>query len=152
LPFNLRQRSSQRRPASPQTAKDTLLENAIAHTTEDDRIELTARLEDGSVVLAVADQGCGIPAADLRRIFDRFARVDAHRNRQAGGFGLGLATVKAITEAHHGSVRAQSTVGQGSVFEMVLPESTGPPSTIPAGPMAGARQSSTGSKNTATTR
>ena len=74
---------------------------------------MSTRLEDASVVLAVADSGCGIPAADLGRIFDRFARVDAHRNRQAGGFGLGLATVKAIADAHHGSVRAQSTIRRG---------------------------------------
>jgi two-component system OmpR family sensor kinase len=133
-------------------ALDALLENAVAHTTEDDRIELTARLEDGSVVLGVADAGCGVAAADLGRIFDRFARVDAHRNRQAGGFGLGLATVKAIAEAHHGSVRAQSTVGQGSVFELVLPASTGPPATTPAGPAVGALRSGSGSKNSATTR
>jgi two-component system, OmpR family, sensor kinase len=133
-------------------ALDALLENAVAHTTKHDRIELTAREEDGSVVLAVADEGCGIPAADLGRIFDRFARVDAHRNRQAGGFGLGLATVKAIAEAHHGSVRAQSTLGQGSVFELVLPVSTGPPSTSPADPTVAARRSSTSSKNPATTR
>ena len=68
-------------------------------TAEDDRIEVGARREDGVVVLAVVDTGCGIPTADLGRIFDRFARVDAHRSRKAGGFGLGLAVVKAITEA-----------------------------------------------------
>jgi len=96
---------------------------------------VSARLEDGSVVLPVADSGCGIPPADLGRIFDRFARVDPHRNREAGGFGLGLATVKAIAEAHHGSVRAHSTVGKGSVFEVLLPASTSPPGTMPAAPV-----------------
>jgi signal transduction histidine kinase len=75
-------------------ALDALLENAIAHTGVDDRIELSACVEHADVVLAVADTGCGIPAADLGRIFDRFARVDPHRSRQAGGFGLGLAVVK----------------------------------------------------------
>jgi signal transduction histidine kinase len=74
------------------------------------------RPEGASVVLGVADSGGGIPAAELERIFDRFARVDPHRNRKAGGIGLGLAVVKAIAEAHHGSVRAHSTVGQGSVL------------------------------------
>jgi two-component system sensor histidine kinase SenX3 len=105
-------------------ALDALLENAVAHTDADGRIELTTHLEGTSVVLGVADSGCGIPAAELGRIFDRFARVDPHRNRKAGGVGLGLAIVKAIAEAHHGSVRAHSTVGQGSLFEVLLPQST----------------------------
>ena len=68
-------------------ALDALLENAVAHTTAGDRIELTARIEDGRVVFTVADSGCGIAAADLDRIFARFARARPHRNRDAGGFG-----------------------------------------------------------------
>ncbi len=75
-------------------ALDALIENAVAHTDANDRIEVSAHLEDGRVVLAVADSGCGIPAADLRRIFDRFARADSHRSREAGGFGLGLAVIR----------------------------------------------------------
>ncbi len=108
-------------------ALDALIENAVAHTDVDGRITVSARLEGATVVLAVADSGCGIPAADLGRIFDRFARVDLHRNREAGGVGLGLAIVKAVAEAHRGSVRVQSTVGSGSVFEMLVPTATGPP-------------------------
>jgi len=54
-------------------------------------------------------------------------RVDQHRNRAAGGVSLGLAIVQAIAEAHHGSVRAHSTLGQGSVFEVVLPQSMARP-------------------------
>jgi two-component system OmpR family sensor kinase len=120
-------------------ALDALVENAVAHTGVDGRIELSTHLQGASVVLGVADSGCGIPAAELKRIFDRFARVDPHRNRKAGGVGLGLAIVKAIAEAHHGSVRAHSTPGQGSLFEVVLPQSTarrpGPgPKRRPAGP------------------
>ena len=72
-------------------ALDALLENAIAHTAADDLIELGARRENGHVILSVADSGCGIPAADLERIFHRFARADPKRTREAGGFGLGLA-------------------------------------------------------------
>jgi signal transduction histidine kinase len=102
-------------------ALDALLENAIAHTTTADRIEVSTALEGGNVVLAVTDSGSGIPAADLDRIFDRFARASPRLRREAGGFGLGLAIVQAIAQAHHGSVRVRSALGQGSTFEMVLP-------------------------------
>jgi signal transduction histidine kinase len=102
-------------------ALDALLENAVAYTTPGDRIEVGARVEEGSVVLAVADTGCGIQDADLRRIFQRFARAEPHRSRPSGGLGLGLAIVQAIAEAHGGSVRARSTFGHGSVFEVLLP-------------------------------
>jgi signal transduction histidine kinase len=102
-------------------ALDALLENAIAHTTSDDRIELSTRLEGHYVVLAVTDTGSGIPAADLDRIFERFARANPRLSRESGGFGLGLAIVQAIATAHHGSVRVSSTLGQGSAFEMILP-------------------------------
>jgi len=102
-------------------ALDALLENAIAHTDKDDRIELSARVEDGHVILAVADSGCGIPPADLERVFGRFSRAAPFRSRESGGFGLGLPTVAAIAEAHQGSVRVNSTVGKGSTFEILLP-------------------------------
>jgi signal transduction histidine kinase len=102
-------------------ALDALLENAVAHTTPGDRIEVSARLEDGGVVLAVADSGCGIRDADLQRIFQRFARAEPHRSRPSGGLGLGLAIVQAIAEAHGGSVSVHSTFGHGSEFEVHLP-------------------------------
>ena len=102
-------------------ALDALLENAVAHTDKDDRIELSARVEDGDVILAVADSGCGIPPADLERVFGRFSRAAPYRSRESGGFGLGLPTVAAIAEAHHGSVRVHSTVGEGSTFELLIP-------------------------------
>jgi signal transduction histidine kinase len=114
-------------------ALDALLENAIAHTAADDLIELGARRENGHVILSVADSGSGIPSADLERIFHRFARADPRRTREAGGFGLGLAVVQAIAEAHHGSARASSTLGQGSVFEVLLPAVSAPVE-MPAAP------------------
>ena len=104
-------------------ALDALIENAIDHTDADGLIELSARCEGEQIILAVADSGCGIPAADIGRIFGRFSRIDTGRSRETGGFGLGLAVVKAIAEAHQGSVAVHSTVGQGSVFELVLPAS-----------------------------
>ncbi len=104
-------------------ALDALIENAVDHTDIGGDIELSARLDGENVILAVRDSGSGIPAAEVGRIFGRFTRVDAGRNRETGGFGLGLAVVKAIAEAHHGSVHVQSTVGRGSEFELVLPAS-----------------------------
>ncbi len=102
-------------------ALDALLENAVAHTDKDDRIELSACVQDGHVILAVTDSGCGIPEADLERIFARFSRATPYLSREVGGFGLGLPTAAAIAEAHHGSVRVNSTVGQGSTFELLIP-------------------------------
>ena len=102
-------------------ALDALIENAVDHTDLSGRIELSARDEGEQIVLAVKDSGSGIPAAEIGQIFDRFTRVGAGRSRETGGFGLGLAVVKAIAEAHHGSVRVRSTVGRGSEFELVLP-------------------------------
>ena len=125
-------------------AFDALLENAIAHTAADDVIELGARRENEHVILSVADSGCGIPASDLERIFLRFARADQNRTREADRFGLGLAIVGAIAEAHHGAARASSTLGQGSVFEVVLPAVPAPPSSpeTPAPPRPLTAQSS----------
>jgi signal transduction histidine kinase len=111
-------------------ALDALLENAIAHTEPEDQIEVSARREDGHAVLAVADSGCGIEPGDLERMFHRLARADASHPREAGGFGLGLAIVQAITEAHRGSVRAHSTPGRGATFEIVLPLA---PASVPMG-------------------
>jgi signal transduction histidine kinase len=102
-------------------AMDALLENAIAHTGPDDLIELSVRIEDGHAVLAVADSGCGIPEPDLERIFDRFSRARPFRSRESGGFGLGLPIAAAITEAHHGTIRVHSTVGEGATFELLVP-------------------------------
>jgi signal transduction histidine kinase len=112
-------------------ALDALLENAVAHTAQGDRIEVSARLEDGGVVLAVTDSGCGIQDADLQRIFQRFARAEPHRSRPSGGLGLGLAIVQAIAEAHDGTVTVQSTFGHGSEFDVHLP--LAPAATGPAG-------------------
>jgi signal transduction histidine kinase len=102
-------------------ALDALLENAVAHTAPGDTIEVSVHLEDANVVLAVTDSGSGVPPTELDRIFRRFTRAQPYRKREAGGFGLGLAIVQAIAEAHHGSVRVHSASGQGSTFEMVIP-------------------------------
>lgn len=102
-------------------ALDALLENAVAHTDEGDRIELSVRIQHGQAIFTVADSGCGIPEADLDRIFARFARAGPHRGRQSGGFGLGLPIARAIAEAHHGTVQVRSSPGRGSAFELLIP-------------------------------
>jgi len=102
-------------------ALDALIENAVDHTEVGTSIEVSACVESSKVIVAVKDSGPGIAPGDLERVFGRFARVDAHRNRETGGVGLGLAIAKAIVEAHHGSVAVQSIMGKGSVFEMILP-------------------------------
>jgi signal transduction histidine kinase len=112
-------------------ALDALIENAVGHTDPDGQIELSTRREGEEIVFAVKDSGSGIPAHEIGQIFDRFTRVGKGRSRETGGFGLGLAVVKAIAEAHHGSVRVRSTVGLGSVFELVLPLATDRPGLTP---------------------
>jgi len=121
-------------------AIDALLENAVQHTGPDDLIRLAVTCEAGLVSLVVQDSGTGIEAADLERIFDRFATGSQAAGRR--GTGLGLALVRAVAEGHGGEVRAQSTPGLGSRFELLLPvvpaarPAPGPgtrPAALPAG-------------------
>jgi signal transduction histidine kinase len=102
-------------------ALDALIENAVNHTREPDTIEVAIRRRGARAVISVRDTGAGIPAADLDRIFDRFARADPGRSRHTGGFGLGLSIVKAIVDAHGGEVRVNSAIGVGTTFEILLP-------------------------------
>jgi signal transduction histidine kinase len=102
-------------------ALDALIENAVHHTAAGDQIDLSARRDGDTIILAVRDSGPGIPAAETDRIFGRFARLEVAGDRKTDGFGLGLPIVKAITEAHQGAVRVSSTLGKGSVFELHMP-------------------------------
>jgi signal transduction histidine kinase len=85
-------------------------------------VTVSTGVVDGWAELRVADDGRGIPAENLDRIFERFRRVDASRSRHTGGAGLGLAIVKQTAEAHGGSVAVASEVGQGTVFVVRLPK------------------------------
>lgn len=102
-------------------ALDALLENAVHHTPDYARIEVSARGEDDFVVISVADEGVGIADHDLTTIFERFARSDQSRLQRAGGAGLGLSIVNAIARVHGGSCTAHSREGHGSVFELHFP-------------------------------
>jgi signal transduction histidine kinase len=107
-------------PEALRIALDALLENAVKYTEIGDTIEISSRLAGGKRLLEVRDEGCGIPADALSRIFDRFARADAARSRGAGGAGLGLAIVDAIAKAHGGVCRVRSDA-RGTTFSLELP-------------------------------
>ena len=98
-----------------------LLDNAIKYSSDGRRIEIDARQTEMDIRILVRDQGMGIPAKHLSRLFERFYRVDKARSRNMGGTGLGLAIVKHIIQAHGGQVTVESTLGQGSTFTLHLP-------------------------------
>jgi len=90
--------------------------------TESVPIHLKANLKDAKMKIIVEDRGIGIAKKHLPRLFERFYRVDKARSRNLGGTGLGLAIVKHIAQAHGGNVTVESTLGEGSVFTIHLPE------------------------------
>lgn len=100
---------------------DNLLNNAIRYTPDGGRIELGLICDKDWAVIRVQDTGQGIAAEDLPHIFDRFYRADKARTRAAGGTGLGLSIVKWLVEAHRGQIHVESTLGEGSTFEILLP-------------------------------
>jgi two-component system phosphate regulon sensor histidine kinase PhoR len=102
---------------------DNLLSNAIRYGCESGEcaIRVSAILEDGWIRLSVTDNGPGIPREHLRRVTERFYRVDAARSRESGGTGLGLAIVKHIVERHKGTLDIASTVGEGTEVVVRLP-------------------------------
>ena len=114
------------------SALHALLENAVVYSPRGGKVRInTARTEsrinsDGDTVgpfvsVSISDQGQGIPAKDLERIFERFYRVDPGRARETGGTGLGLSIVRHVAENHGGSVLVDSREGEGSTFTLELP-------------------------------
>jgi signal transduction histidine kinase len=99
-----------------------LIENAVAYSDAGSTMTVSVFAEDDMAVVTVADQGTGIPARDLPRIFERFYRVEAARSRRSGGTGLGLAIVKHVVERHGGGVEVESELGAGSMFRLWLPK------------------------------
>lgn len=98
-----------------------LLDNAVKYGPSGTTVRVTAEPATGEVVIAVADEGPGVPREHLPRIFERFYRVDKARSRDLGGTGLGLAIVKHVTQVHGGRVSVDSVVGRGSTFRIHLP-------------------------------
>jgi two-component system phosphate regulon sensor histidine kinase PhoR len=98
-----------------------LLGNAVKFTPDGGRIGIRARASNGHLEIAVTDNGPGIPADELGRIFERFYRVERSRDRREGGTGLGLAIAKHLVQAMDGSIEAESVPGAGSTFRITLP-------------------------------
>lgn len=101
-----------------------LLDNAVKYSRPGGTVFLRAELEGERVRISVADQGVGIPEADLPRIFERFYRADKARSRELGGTGLGLSIVKHVVQLHGGTVEASSEPGKGTTISVLLPVNT----------------------------
>jgi signal transduction histidine kinase len=98
-----------------------LLSNALNYTPSGGEVGVALTGDAKTARLAVKDNGIGIPPEAVSKVFDRFFRVDASRSRDLGGAGLGLSIVKAIVDAHRGSVTVASEFGQGTQFVVLLP-------------------------------
>ena len=98
-----------------------LVANAVAYSPDGSTVVVSAKAGESTVDLSVTDQGIGIPATEIDRIFERFYRVDPARHRSTGGTGLGLSIVKHVAASHGGDVRVWSVEGQGSTFTLTLP-------------------------------
>lgn len=104
------------------TIANNVIGNAIRYTPNGGQVVASARHDGDFAVLAVRDNGIGIPQHEQQRVFERFYRADKSRHHHSSGTGLGLAIVKNLTQAQGGRVKLKSRPGKGSTFEIFLPE------------------------------
>jgi len=97
-----------------------LLDNALKYSEDSGQVTITARRENGSAVITVADTGIGIPPAQIEQMFQPFTQMDASMTRRYGGTGLGLAVSHNIIREHGGSITAHNTL-DGAEFTLSLP-------------------------------
>jgi signal transduction histidine kinase len=102
-------------------ALSNLVRNAIMFTDPGGQVLVKVTSVPGYVQVSVIDNGIGIPAKDLGRVFERFFQVESHLTRRHGGMGLGLSVAKAMIEMHNGRIWAESVEGKGSNFSFLLP-------------------------------
>jgi signal transduction histidine kinase len=106
-------------------AINNLVKNALTFTDPGGQIKIEAERLPGYIQVSVSDNGIGIPASDLPRVFDRFYQVQSHLTRRHGGMGLGLSVAKAMVELHQGQIWVESIEGKGSIFSFLLPLQAG---------------------------
>ncbi|HJS19298.1 MAG TPA: ATP-binding protein [Anaerolineales bacterium] len=114
-------------------ALSNILKNAIQYTEAGGTVSVKVEEESGYIKVSVTDNGIGIPARELPRIFERFYQVETHLTRRYGGMGLGLSVAKAMIELHGGRIWAESQ-GRGSKFTFLLPVNLGADFDSPIGP------------------
>ncbi len=104
-----------------------LVANAVSYSEPGATVLVSTKAVSDDLEVSVVDQGIGIPAGEIDRIFERFYRVDPARHRSTGGTGLGLSIVKHVAATHGGEVRVWSEEGHGSTFTLTLPLAPDPP-------------------------
>jgi signal transduction histidine kinase len=114
-------------------ALSNLVKNAIQYTESGGQVTVKVEEDTGYIKVSVVDNGIGIPAREIPRIFDRFYQVETHLTRRYGGMGLGLSVAKAMIELHGGRIWAESQ-GRGSTFTFLLPVHLGADTTAPDSP------------------
>lgn len=100
---------------------DNIISNALKYSPDGGIVRFNVAVLDGSIRVSISDEGLGIPAANVNRIFDRFFRADKARSRAMGGTGLGLAIAKEMINAHGGKIWAHSVEGEGTTIFFTLP-------------------------------
>jgi signal transduction histidine kinase len=102
-------------------ALSNLIENAIKYNKPQGYVHVTLNADHQHFFVSVMDNGIGIPQESLDHIFERFYRVDKSHSREIGGTGLGLAITRNIIIMHRGAIKVQSTVGEGTTFQVRIP-------------------------------
>jgi len=103
--------------------KQNLLSNSLKYPKTNGEIILTLASKDDNIIVELKDNGIGISEKDLPFIFEGFYRSDESSDKNTGGTGIGLTIVKAIVEAHSGTINVKSILGEGSTFVLMFPKS-----------------------------